>query len=1384
MLFCHTRAARCPETCKIFARVREVSGADSRSGGRLSCFVALTLLLLVGPALVWGSFATAFKSVVTTLATGSVTLSDPVGIALDSLGNLYIADPGNNQIVEVSAAGVVSVLAFPGLSPVLSAPQAVAVDGSGNVFVTDSNNARIVELSGGVASVVATGGLLNYPDGLAFDAAGNLYIADANNNDIVKVPAGGSAASLVITGLGTALNQPGGLAVDVAGNLYIADGGNSRIVKVAPGGAGTVLSITGGLTLLHALAVAVEASGNVYIADTFDNRVVEVSPLGVPLVLSTGSDPLTQPRGIAVGVSGAVYIANGSPAQIVEVQTAAVDFGHVQLGSVSGTTLALPFSVANGTTLSGVQALTLGAPNLDFTVVTAGTTCVSGTTGTQSCNVNIQFLPTAAGLRRGAVVLYNNATPPVPIISVPLYATGDAPLAALSPGTATLAGTGGATLTQPFQIAFDGAGNMYVAEYGSATGNVVKVPAGGGSASLVSTAGFTLAGAIGVVFDGAGNLYISDHFNSRVVEVTAGGVVSALTITGVSPVLNITGALAMDQTGNLYISDYGRGRIVKVTPSDAGSVLSTGSFTFAANSVLGVAVDVAGTVYIPDSAGSRVVKVTAAGAASLVVPVGITPALSSPQGVAVDAFGNLYIADAGNRRIVEITTAGVASVVQMPGQSLLTDYGITVDTSGNVFIPDFSANHIVKVNVAGATLPAFPSTHVGQASSAQTATVTNLGDQPLLFAASPGYPADFSQPTGATNQCLISTSLASGTVCGVAVQFTPQSVGSLSESVVLTNDNLDVAGANQSIAVSGTGLASPDSTALTVSANPTSVILGQSISITAAVTDTAAGHTATVPTGGVTFMDTVGGTSVSLNGGVAVALDGSGTATLTGVVLSGAGSHTITANYAGVTNLFVASSNTTPVAVTKDPETIAGPSTQPVQITAGQSGSVAITVTGPNALIAPPSGSLSYTILDSSNTIVASGSAPLTAGTTDSTAVVHVAGSLAAGNYTVSVTYGGDSNYVASANATTVQLLVGRISPAISWTPPAGSITYGSTLSGVLTASAANGGSSVPGSFTYTATLQGGSPAVVVGSTVLGAGAYTLTVTFTPTDTTTYASASASVSLTVAKAAAAVALTSSAGTVLAANAITFTAIVSSVAGTPGGTVSFYDGAVLLGPVTLAQGVAAYTTLSLTTGAHTITAQYGGNSNFSSVTSSALTETVDDFSLSVAAGGATSATTTAGGTASYALIIAPTTGETFPAAVTLSVTGAPPGATATITPNPLPAGAGPTNVSLTIQLPSQTASLRHNQILALQLTPMMAGMLLLPLAVRIRRFASKGSWIGILLVLAIIGTSVTGFTGCGAKSSGFLGNQQTTYTLTLTATSGNLSHSTTLKLTVQ
>jgi uncharacterized protein (TIGR03437 family) len=215
----------------------------------------------------------------------SATLYDPAGLAVDAAGNVYIADVGNNRIRKVSPAGMITTVAGngtrgysgdggPATAAELNWPYAVAVDALGNLYIADSYNNRIREVStNGIITTVAGDGnyeygpipgnieatavQVNQPSGVAVSATGDLFISDTGNNRVLKVPSGsgfifdvsGSPAPGYAGdgGLATnaALNQPWGLAVDPFGSVYIADSHNSviRVLKPVP------LAITSGTVL-------------------------------------------------------------------------------------------------------------------------------------------------------------------------------------------------------------------------------------------------------------------------------------------------------------------------------------------------------------------------------------------------------------------------------------------------------------------------------------------------------------------------------------------------------------------------------------------------------------------------------------------------------------------------------------------------------------------------------------------------------------------------------------------------------------------------------------------------------------------------------------------------------------------------------------------------------------------------------------------------------------------------------------------------------------------------------------------------------------------------------------------------------------------------------
>lgn len=356
-----------------------------------------------------------------------------------------------------------------------------------------------------------------------------------------------------------------------------------------------------------------------------------------------------------------------------------------------------------------------------------------------------------------------------------------------------------------------------------------------------------------------------------------------------------------------------------------------------------------------------------------------------------------------------------------------------------------------------------------------------------------------------------------------------------------------------------------------------------------------------------------------------------------------------------------------------------------------------------------------------------------------------------------------------SSNVTASDKVIFQQPPAIVWPTPA-PIVYGTPLSGTQL----DATSTLAGSFSY-------SPAA---GTVLAVGQQTLTTTFTPTDTTDYTTSTATVRLTVVPGSPSVTLTASPSPAFLSNPVTFTATIGSFATPPTGTVVFYDGATQLGTGTVTAGSATFTTSTLTIGPNSITAVYSGDSSYNSASSSALAETIEDFTLTVAGGGTTgSANATLEGSASYPLVITPVGGATLAGAVSLVVTGVPTGRTAVFSPATVAANSGTTNVTLEVLPPSPgAAQSTPKRFFGGSSGPVAFGLILFPVAFALP-FASKlrktaHRWTRIAL-LALMGAALAaGLTSCGTTAT------PQSYSLNVTANSGALSHSITLKLTVQ
>jgi uncharacterized protein (TIGR03437 family) len=299
----------------------------------------------------------------------SAQVNLPGGIAVDSSSNLYIADGGNHRVRKLSN-GIMTTVAGNGTagyagdngaatSAQLNDPVGVAVDSSGNLYIADAGNNVVRKVSNGTITTfagnnkslpgyggdggAATSAQLNDPVGVAVDSAGTVYIADANNNAIRKVSGGN-----ISTFPGGTLHHPDGVAVDPVGNLYVADTGGRRVVYLS-GGTATVFAGNGnigfsgdnGLAVNAALndpvTIAVDSAGYVYIADTINSRIRKVSPNDGVITTIAGqgrtgysgdggpatSAKLYFPHGVAVDTAGNVYISDEGDSTIRMLQVAA-----------------------------------------------------------------------------------------------------------------------------------------------------------------------------------------------------------------------------------------------------------------------------------------------------------------------------------------------------------------------------------------------------------------------------------------------------------------------------------------------------------------------------------------------------------------------------------------------------------------------------------------------------------------------------------------------------------------------------------------------------------------------------------------------------------------------------------------------------------------------------------------------------------------------------------------------------------------------------------------------------------------------------------------------------------------------------------------------------
>lgn len=668
-------------------------------------------------------------------AASSAPLRDPRSVAIDGAGNIYIADGLDHRIRRVSPQGVITTAAGTGIAGYagdrgkataaqLDNPHSVATDAIGNVYIADYGNNVVRRIStDGTINTIAGNGTPKYggdgpalktgfsPQSIAVDSKGTtLYIADDYGFRILKmdivsgkitaIAGNGTMADFISgetgPGLSCRVGMVAQMTVDSAGNLYLADVTDARVRKIdsngnlsTVAGSGPYGYISDGAPAIQAvmlpLGIAFDSSGNMLIADLNRDLIFKVGPDGLIHTLAgTGANgfsgdngppiraALNAPRSLAFSpVDGTVYFS---------------DYGNSRVRKIS----------SQITTVAGTDARDGGPATAAFLNVPWGV-AVDGSghvAFADTLNLAVrEFAP--GGIINSAGQLDGGIPAAVATDQAGnFYVTDDEPAVlkiATNGSTAEVSKTTNddGALTG---VAVDAAGNVYVTDYFNMkvrkiTGSGVSIVAGNGNIRASGDNGPAIAAGIDpfdIAVDSSQNLYLADRANHRIRKVSSDGTIHTIAGTGVpgysgdggpatSAMLTDPTGIAVDKAGNLYICDRGNEVIRRVTP---GGLITT--------------------------IGGSGQAVPATGDGGLAIEAQL-----DPWRVAVDSAGNLYVSDLLNDRVRKLTPKAVTPVTIKitAGNNQTGSAGVTLKTPLSVQVVDAAGAGVPGVIVDFSVIP-------------------------------------------------------------------------------------------------------------------------------------------------------------------------------------------------------------------------------------------------------------------------------------------------------------------------------------------------------------------------------------------------------------------------------------------------------------------------------------------------------------------------------------------------------------------------------------------------------------------------------------------------------------------------------------------------------